>query len=59
MGGLKYKMSLVLSFADGVPGLFFYIMLYPQHLMEKLDLIPFTLFFPPKYNVSGEMDHIN
>ena len=41
-----------------MPGLSFYIMLYPQHVMEKLDLIPFTFFFQ-KYIVSGEMDHIN
>ena len=56
---LKHKISLILGFANGMPGVSFYIMLYPQHLMEKLALIPFIILFFQEYIIGGEMDHVN
>lgn len=43
---LKYKIPLILGFADCIPHASFYIMLCPQHLMEKLDLIQIIILFP-------------
>lgn len=41
----RYKISVILGFADCIPSVSFTIMFYLQHLIERLDLIRIIVLF--------------
>lgn len=50
----KDKISLTLGFADCTPSVSFCIMLYPQHLMQSLDLFQIIVLLSQKYIIGDE-----